>query len=179
MQPPPLRHETCETPNTNRGQGGRRYRSTSMQAAKMIILTTSEQAQLTKTKKKAEVNCSFEDVEVSIRSNEDIRKRNCFSSVWSYCMEHTDGQLLCPTNMLLRNRCPSATQHTLGLGSRRPSLLDGLHAIILQMGQHSPQTYFITVKPEKCSSAQALSTWVLTSSHLKGSELPCSAGSEG
>lgn len=69
-------------------------------------------SQINWNKKKAEVNCSFEDVEFSMQSNEDIRNWNNFSAVWSYCMEQTDRQLLCPTKMLLENRCPSATQCT-------------------------------------------------------------------
>lgn len=58
----------------------------------MIIRTALEQTQLTDNKKKAEVNCSFEDVEVSIWSNEDIRNQSDFSWAWSYCTEQTDRQ---------------------------------------------------------------------------------------
>jgi len=124
----------------------------------MIILTASEQARLTENKKKAEVNCSFEDVKVLIQSNEDLRNGNRFSSVSSYYMEQTDRQTVALSykHAALEQMSLCNPAHP-RLG--RPGLLDGLHAIIPQMGQHSPQRCFTTARPKKCSSAQALSTW--------------------
>lgn len=118
-------------------------------------------------KKKAEVNCSFEDVEFSMQSNEDIRNWNNFSAVWSYCMEQTDRQLLCPTKMLLENRCLSATQCT-QLGKLETQLAvwaPQSHPLDEIAHRHHCQTWemFFSTSPQHL---------VLISSRSMGSELP-------
>lgn len=145
----------------------------------MIILTALEQAQLTENKKKTEVNCSFEDVKVSIRSNEDVRDWNHFSSVWSYCMEQTDGQLLCPTK-----HAPS----------KQMSLCNPTHSQLgkpeTQLAGWAPRNHPPDGPAQPTDTLHHCQTWEIvfstsprhlfsTSSHLKGSELPHSAGSRG
>lgn len=101
-----------------------------------------------KGRNKLQVNRFFRDVKVWSQSKEKVRNWNC--SCWSESTAwHRGRQSLCPTNTFLQNR---VTKHTHRLGSWRPSWLDGLHAVIPQLGQHSPQTYSITVKLQKHSS---------------------------
>lgn len=124
-------------------------------------------SQINWNKKKAEVDCSFEDVEFSMQSNEDIRNWNNFSAVWSYCMEQTDRQLLCPTKMLLENRCLSATQRT-QLGNLETQLAvwaPRSHPLDETAHRHHCQTWemFFSMSPQHL---------VLTSPRLMGSELP-------
>lgn len=80
-------------------------------------------------KKKAEVNCSSEDVEFSMQCNEDIRNRNNFSAVWSYCMEQT-GSCSVLQRFSLKTDVICIPIHS-AWEFRDPACC---------MGQHSPQT---------------------------------------